>query len=148
MPTPRYEREIRSLLNKLPDFLPDTPAAPSTPRPHAPPGRRWLASQTWLLRDAYGMAALLVILAKVGRGLLGGPGAQLLAWIAVALLVVAIVAGIVRGIRQRQPRQTWRGRTIFETRSTIGASPWSWLRRWFGNGPGRGGSPFGSRWPR
>jgi len=141
MPTPKYEREIRSLLDKLPNFLPDTsPSAPSAPRRQPSPPRASVPSppRSWLLRDAYAMVALLVVLARFGQPVLGSAGAHLLGWVAVVVLVLALSSSIVRFFVRPTPPDIWRGNVItYHPRSGAPAFPF-WLRRWLnGRGPRR-----------
>ena len=110
MPTPRYEREIRSMLQNLPEFLNDGPPR-SANRQRRPP--RWNTSSpvSWT-RDAYIMAALLILLAYFGKFIVGSVGAHLIAWIAAALIVLAVVGSIVQAVGRPRPPRMWRGKIL------------------------------------
>ncbi len=111
MPTPRYEREIRALLDRMSDFLPEAPGAPrSAPRPLPlrPPatnGRR-----DWLRLDAYVLAAVLVVLARLGSPVLGVEGTHIVAYAAVLLFVLGFAASLLRAFAPPIPPKIWRGR--------------------------------------
>lgn len=135
MPTPRYEREIRSLLEKMPTFLGDNQNAPHR-QPNRPAPRRAAPQlEGWWARDAYIMAALLTILARFGQPALGAGGAHLLAWIASLLVVFAVVVSIVRAFVRPSPPKMWRGNVVYlPSRQPFGRLA-AWWRR-IGRGPG------------
>ena len=132
MPTPKYEREIRALLDKLPEFLNEGPARRPgrAPAPRRAPGRPPAQTQTWWARDAYGMAALLTILAVLGRPALGSVGTHVLAWIAAALVVFALAVSVLRAVTAPRQPKIWRGNVLqYPTRG-----PWERLAAWWRRG--------------
>jgi len=141
MPTPKYEREIRSILEKMPTFLGDGPS-PRGKAPHRPaPRRSPFTLQGWWARDAYIMAALLTILARWGGRALGSGGAMLLAWLAAALVIVAVGISVIRAFMRPQPAKTWRGNVIDYPSRRLDLHMTNWWRR-FNNGRGKGRGRF------
>jgi hypothetical protein len=112
MPTPRYEREIRSLLDKMPSFLGESQTARGRGPGRQAPRRASFAIQDWWARDAYLMAALLTVLARFGERAMGAGGAHLLAWIAAALVIFAVVISVVRAVARPHPPKIWRGNVV------------------------------------
>jgi hypothetical protein len=135
MPTPKYEREIRSILDKMPRFLGDGGPAPGRPPHRSTPRRGPFTLQDWWARDAYIMAGLLTVLARFGEPALGAAGASMLAWLAAALIIFAVVTSVVRAFARPQPPKMWRGNVLnYPTRRTeVRLAEW-WRRL------GRGGS--------
>lgn len=136
MPTPKYEREIRSLLDKMPSFLGDGPA-PRNRAPHRQmPRRAPITLHEWWARDAYIMAALLTVLARFGGPALGAGGASLLAWLAAVLVIFAVCISVIRAFARPQSPKMWRGNVLdYPTRRPdLGLT--NWWRRFSG---GRGG---------
>ena len=136
MPTPKYEREIRSMLDKMPSFLGDggTPGrTPGRPAPRRSP----FTMQDWWARDAYIMAALLTVLARFGEPALGAAGSSMLAWLAAALIIFAAVTSVVRAIARPQPPKMWRGNILNYPPRGRGIRLPDWWRRLGGSGPRR-----------
>ena len=139
MPTPRYEREIRSLLEKMPSFLGDSSNAATRQPNRQTPRRASFQLEDWWARDAYIMAALLTLLARFGQPVLGAGGAQVLAWIAELLVVFAVVVSVVRAFARPAPPKTWRGNVVYlPSRQPLGRLV-AWWRRF---GGGRGTRPY------
>lgn len=137
MPTPKYEREIRSLLEKMPTFLGDAPS-PRAKVPNRPaPRRPSFTLHEWWARDAYIMAALLTVLARWGGRALGAGGAMLLAWLAAGLVMVAVGISVIRAFTRPQQTRLWRGNVIDYPTRRLDLHLANWWRR-FNNGRGRG----------
>ena len=137
MPTPRYEREIRSLLDKMPSFLGDSQTSRGRTPNRPAPRRASFSIQDWWARDAYMMAALLTVLARFGERAMGAGGAHLLAWIAAALVIFAVVISVMRALIRPQPPRIWRGNVVtFPGRRS--GFPLAGLWRRLGRGGGRG----------
>lgn len=139
MPTPRYEREIRSILEKMPTFLGDNQAAPSRAGNRPPQRRAPAPLEGWWARDAYIMAALLTIVARFGEPAIGIAGAHLLAWIAALCVVFAVIISIVRAFARPTPPKMWRGNVIYLPSRQPFQRLAAWWRR-VGRGPN--GRPY------
>lgn len=144
MSAPRYEREIRSLLEGLDDFLPDEPSRGRLPRPfrgsRASEGRRGgepmqavvPGAVIWALRYPFYAAVLLIV---VGRFLLAplpevGPIAAICCGVAAAALVVLVVARAFNRIRYGAPyERTWRGEVVEAPSTRIGQMLAQWWYR-------------------
>lgn len=137
MPTPKYEREIRSLLDKMPTFLGDGAAAHGR-LPKRPSSRRAsFTMQDWWARDAYIMAGLLIVLARFGGQALGAAGAAMLAWLAAFLIIFAVVVSVVGAVARPQAPKMWRG-NILDYPSRRPIMPLAgWWRRWTRGGRSR-----------
>lgn len=133
MPTPRYEREIRSMLENMPEFLSDGKARREN-RARKPPRRPLAAPSAAWTRDAYLMAALLTVLARFGAPALGPAGAHLIAWIAAALVVFAVVSSIVRAVRSPRQPPMWRGNVITYPNNSVTQRLTLWWRRFTSGG--------------
>ncbi|MCL4543117.1 MAG: hypothetical protein M1118_00735 [Chloroflexi bacterium] len=112
MSAPRYEREIRSILNNLPDF-------PGEKRPGDPPRRRvpHTSHPHWSVpvpsaRDAFLVAIVLVVLAQFGRVVVGVSATHLLGVVASLLIIYAIAISLVRAFLAPTPPHVWRGQII------------------------------------
>ena len=141
MSSPRYEREIRSLLDDLDHFLPDDPRSGKRPPPNSGGRRRsdppitaahatvpsWIA---WLLRYPFFGAAALVIVARFVLLPLPdvGPTAALTcAALAIGLIVYMLWQSVHR-VRYGTPfDRKWRGQRIDQPQSDVGQM----LSRWW-----------------
>lgn len=137
MPTPKYEREIRSILDKMPTFLGDGTAAHGRLPKRPSPRRASLTLRDWWARDAYIMASLLIVLARFGGQALGAAGAAMLAWLAALLIIFAAVISVVSAFTHPQPPRMWRGNILdYPTRRPT--VPFTdWWRRWTRGGRSR-----------
>ena len=137
MPTPKYEREIRSLLDKMPTFLGDGSAAHGRLPKRPAPRRAQFTLRDWWARDAYIMAGLLVVLARFGGQALGAAGAAMLAWLAAFLIIFAVVISVAGAFARPQAPKMWRGNILDypSRRPTVPLS--DWWRRWTRGGRSR-----------
>jgi hypothetical protein len=136
MPTPRYEREIRSILANLPNFLNDGPGRrDDTPRPANVRGPR-VVLRSWWARDAYLMAAMLILIARFGGPIFGRSGIHVLGLLACCLILFGVLVCLVSAFAQPPRPHMWRGNVItYPTPSVYDRFLGWWRRRSSGNGP-------------
>jgi hypothetical protein len=129
MSTPRYEREIRSILDSISDFPGDSSHRHGTP-PRSRQSPRSLSVRLLSTRDALLLAGALVVFARFG-GILIGAGTSFLLGVGAAFLVIyGILRAFIQALFVRKEPRMWRGQVIDYPRSTMPLW-WLRLRRWF-----------------
>lgn len=136
MPKDRYEDEIRDLLNRMDNFIPDDGETRNRPRPR--PSKSG-GSGDWmnnLRRKLYGYSSETLLVAWVVTALAAGllhkiypPFGALAAIISVGCLLAAILLPVLSRNYGR-PERRWRGRVI-DTEPVRIRRPFSWRYTWW-----------------
>ena len=133
MPRDKYEDEIREILNRMDNFVPEGGQRERPRRQAPPPWSHWMSD---LRRRLYGYnsTSFLVgfIMLALAAGLLHriyAPFGLLTALLSVGCLVAALVLPFFSQ-RYGRPEQRWRGR-IIELDSYRPRQPFSWRRTWW-----------------
>ncbi|MCL5946783.1 MAG: hypothetical protein M1298_02020 [Chloroflexi bacterium] len=130
MTTPRYEREIRSILDGISDFPGDYSSHSHGIPPRNRQSPRSLRVQLLSTRDALLLAGALVIFARFGGILIGAGASFLLGIVAAFLVIYGILLAFTQALFVQKHPHMWRGRVIDYPRSTV-PPWWSRLQRWF-----------------
>jgi len=144
MGSPRYEREIRSLLEGLDDFLPDEPSrrrrlvppegAPAAGSPRGSGAMHAVlpGAVVWILRYPFYAAVLFLV---VGRFLLAplpeiGQIATLFCGVAASFLLILVVFRAFNRVRYGVPyERVWRGEVLEGPSSRISQILSTWWNR-------------------
>lgn len=134
MPHDRYEDEIRDILNKMDEFVPDGEEKPK-PRPQTPPP--WSGWMDRLKRQLYGHDSTTYMAATVVLALLAGllhrvypPFGSIAAILSVACLLLAIGLPLISR-RYGTPERRWRGKIIDYEPYRIKRSGSAWQYLWW-----------------
>lgn len=134
MPHDRYEDEIRDILNKMDEFVPDGEERPKRRPPTPPPWSGWVARQRRRLGsyDSTAFMAAMVVLALAG-GLLSRifpPLGAIAAIMSVVCLLIAIGLPLFSR-RYGSTERRWRGKIIDYEPYRIRRSGSSWQYVWW-----------------
>lgn len=116
MPRDKYEDEIRDILNKMDDFIPEERHRPKPRKPASPPLlNRWAANLRRQLYTSNSMSLLAgTVIFALAAGLLHRiypPFGMLAALASVGCLLLAIAVPMVSR-RYGQPEKRWRGKVV------------------------------------
>lgn len=133
MPPDRYEDEIREILNKMDDFVPDGSEKPKPRRKSPPPWSGWSSRfrrQIYTFDSMSFMAAMVILALAAGLfQRIYPPFAGIAAALSAACLVIAIALPMVSR-RYGMPERRWRGKIIdyepYRIKRT-GGSSWQYL---------------------
>ena len=134
----RYEKEIRDLLNRMDDFIPEDgprsiPRRPPPQRPRSGKGwsfdlRKWLYSysSTNLLAGLVVFALAAGLLSRLNMGFLAG-----LAALVASVCLVGVIFLPMLSRSYGRPEKRWRGKVIDLNEPTRLRQPFSWRYTWF-----------------
>jgi len=116
MPEPKYEQEIRSILDQMDEFLPEDQSRPVMIRPSKRPIPIPVQPQptaSWLINYPFFVAALLVIVGRyVILPLLGPQIALAFGLAAGACIVLTLIQAVRQYRRGSSYERRWRGQVL------------------------------------
>lgn len=134
MPNEKYEDEIREILNRMDQFIPDEGSSSRQREREPAPRSDWTAD---LRRKLYGYSSTSYLVAFVLLALLAGilrkiypPFGMMAALLSVACLLAAIALPLLSS-RYGRPERRWRGRIIDDREPRPIRRPFSWRYTWW-----------------
>lgn len=137
MPNEKYEDEIRNILNRMDNFIPDENAAQRPPQRQPSSPNPWVIWLNGLRRQLYGYNSTSLLVGWVMFALAAGilhKVYQPFGVIAAVLSVTCLLGAILLPLLSRQygqPERRWRGRVVDFQQPARMRRPFSWRYTWW-----------------